>query len=112
MKVRGNTVVIGIDHGYGNIKTANTVTPTGLVTYNKEPTVAESILHYNGKFHRVGEGHKAFIADKTSDDEFYLLTLAAIAKEMNLPVKLIGVGEQMDDLKDFDAADFVKALFA
>ena len=36
----------------------------------------------------------------------------AIAKEMNLPVKLIGVGEQMDDLKDFDAADFVKALFA
>lgn len=82
MKVCGNTVVIGIDHGYGNIKTANTVTPTGLVTYNKEPTFSESILHYNGKFHRVGEGHKAFIADKTSDDEFYLLTLAAIAKEM------------------------------
>ena len=24
------TVVIGIDHGYGNIKTANTVTPTGI----------------------------------------------------------------------------------
>ena len=38
--------------------------------------------------------------------------IIAIAKEMNLPVKLIGVGEQMDDLKDFDAADFVKALFA
>ena len=37
--------------------------------------------------------------------------IIAIAKEMNLPVKLIGVGEQMDDLKDFDAADFVKALF-
>lgn len=38
--------------------------------------------------------------------------IIAIAKEMNLPVKLIGVGEQMDDLKDFDAVDFVKALFA
>lgn len=37
--------------------------------------------------------------------------IIAIAKEMNLPVKLIGVGEQMDDLKDFDAVDFVRALF-
>ena len=35
-----------------------------------------------------------------------------LAKEMNLPVKLIGVGEKMDDLKDFDALDFVKALFS
>lgn len=38
--------------------------------------------------------------------------IIAIAKEMNLPVKLIGVGEQMDDLKDFNANDFVKALFS
>ncbi len=37
--------------------------------------------------------------------------IIAIAKEMNLPVKLIGVGEKMDDLKDFDAQEFVKALF-
>ena len=38
--------------------------------------------------------------------------IIAIAKEMNLPVKLIGVGEKMEDLKDFDSDDFVKALFA
>ena len=38
--------------------------------------------------------------------------IISIAKEMNLPVKLIGVGEKMDDLKDFDALDFVKALFS
>lgn len=38
--------------------------------------------------------------------------IIAIAKEMNLPVKLIGVGEKMEDLKDFDAQDFVKALFS
>ena len=37
--------------------------------------------------------------------------IIAIAKEMKLPVKLIGVGEKMEDLKDFDKADFVKALF-
>lgn len=36
----------------------------------------------------------------------------AIAKELALPVKLVGVGEQMQDLKDFDSKEFVKALFA
>lgn len=35
----------------------------------------------------------------------------AIAKELALPVKLVGVGEQMEDLKDFDSKEFIKALF-
>lgn len=35
----------------------------------------------------------------------------AIAKEMKLPVKLIGVGEKMEDLKAFNSEDFVNALF-
>lgn len=38
--------------------------------------------------------------------------IIAIAREMNLPVKLIGVGEKMEDLKDFDAADYIEAMFA
>lgn len=35
----------------------------------------------------------------------------AIAKELNLPVKLVGVGEKMEDLKDFDSKEFIQALF-
>ncbi len=35
----------------------------------------------------------------------------AIAKELSLPVKLIGVGEKMDDLKQFNADEFIDALF-
>ncbi len=35
----------------------------------------------------------------------------AIAKELKLPVKLIGVGEKMEDLKDFVPGDFINALF-
>lgn len=35
----------------------------------------------------------------------------AIAKELNLPVKLIGVGEKMEDLKEFNSSDFIEALF-
>ena len=36
----------------------------------------------------------------------------AIAYELGLPVKLIGVGESLDDLRPFDARDFARALFA
>jgi len=34
-----------------------------------------------------------------------------IKDSLQIPIKAIGVGEQMDDLKDFDATDFVKAIF-
>lgn len=37
--------------------------------------------------------------------------IIAIAKEMKLPVKLVGVGEQMTDLKAFNLEDFINALF-
>jgi fused signal recognition particle receptor len=33
-----------------------------------------------------------------------------IVRELKLPVKLIGVGEKVDDLQPFDAAPFVDAL--
>ena len=35
----------------------------------------------------------------------------AIQAEMGIPVKYIGIGEQMDDLQKFDPDEFVNALF-
>ncbi|MBU0455607.1 MAG: signal recognition particle-docking protein FtsY [Pseudomonadota bacterium] len=35
----------------------------------------------------------------------------AIAKELGIPIRFIGVGEKVDDLRVFNASDFVKALF-
>lgn len=35
----------------------------------------------------------------------------AVAKDMKLPVKLVGVGEKMEDLKIFNSEDFINALF-
>ena len=35
----------------------------------------------------------------------------AIAKDLRLPVKLVGVGEKMEDLKLFDSKEFIQALF-
>ena len=36
----------------------------------------------------------------------------AVAGELGIPIKLIGVGEQMDDLLDFDPENYVRALLA
>jgi fused signal recognition particle receptor len=36
----------------------------------------------------------------------------AIARELELPVKLIGIGEQLEDLRPFDPEDFARALVA
>ena len=35
----------------------------------------------------------------------------AIRNEMNLPVKLVGLGERAEDLADFDAANYAIGLF-
>ncbi len=37
--------------------------------------------------------------------------IIGVAGEFSIPIKLIGVGEGMDDLQDFDAEAFVEALF-
>ena len=79
-----NTKIIAVDHGYGNMKTANTVTPTGIKAYETEPIFTGNILEYNGIYYRIGKGHKEFIPDKAMDEEYYLLTLMAIARELNV----------------------------
>lgn len=46
MKFTQNGVaVIGIDHGYGNIKTANSVTLTGVTAYDSKPTFIPCIWY-------------------------------------------------------------------
>jgi fused signal recognition particle receptor len=37
--------------------------------------------------------------------------VVGISHQLGLPIKLIGIGEKMDDLRPFDAADFAKAIF-
>ena len=84
MREWNNIKIIGVDHGNGNIKTANTVTPTGVTAYETEPIFSGNILEYGGMYYRIGEGHKEFIADKAMDEDYYILTLMAVARELNL----------------------------
>ncbi len=83
MRKHNNFYIIGVDAGYGNMKTARTIYPTGLVAMDTKPFFDGDILEYNGIWYRVGEGHKAYNPDKTADEDFYILTLASIAAELS-----------------------------
>ena len=37
--------------------------------------------------------------------------IVGITKELNIPIRYVGVGEGMDDLREFNASEFVQALF-
>ena len=82
MKKFENKIIIGIDHGYGNMKTANYCFKTGLIPYDAEPLFTGDMLVYGGKYYLIGEGHKEFLPDKIRDEDYYILTLVAIAKEL------------------------------
>lgn len=74
--------IIGSDGGYANVKTANSIIPTGVTAYDVEPIFSGNIFEQNGKFYHIGENHKEFIADKTQDDDYRILTLVSIAKSL------------------------------
>lgn len=82
-ELKNGTKIIGIDHGYGNIKSASTVTVSGILKYDTEPIFSGNVLEFNGKYYKFGDGHKEFISDKSLDEDFYLFTLMAVAKELN-----------------------------
>ena len=82
MKRFNDCCIIGIDHGYGNMKTANCCFKAGVLAYDTEPLFTHEMLTLDNRYYLIGEGHKEFLPDKSSDEDYYILTLAAIAKEL------------------------------
>ena len=77
------SIIIGIDHGYYAIKTAHCSFPAGLTGYGEhEPYTRQGLLEFGGCFFVCGSGRQPIQRDKTVNDNYYLLTLAAIAKEI------------------------------
>ena len=71
-----------MDHGYAAMKTAHFSFPTGLVAYEHEPYTNRDVLEYDGRFYVVGSGRQPLQKDKTRTEDYFLLTLAAAAKEL------------------------------
>ena len=63
-----NKLIIGIDHGYGNMKTANCCFPTGVMASDTEPIFVSDLIQWNNKYYSIGVSHKEFTADKFTDE--------------------------------------------
>lgn len=74
-------MIIGIDHGYGMVKTVSDTFVTGLATFDKQPPIMEDTLYYGGKYYTAG-GTRQPVQSKTENINYYIMTLAAIAKEL------------------------------
>ena len=78
----GNKIIVGVDHGYGNMKTAHRVFKTGVECMEEEPIVSRNFVKYKEKFYVIGESHLVYQGKKTDSEDFYILTLAALAEEL------------------------------
>lgn len=106
-------IIIAIDHGYGNIKTSHTCFKTGVSAHEKEPTFKSNLLIYDGRYYIIGEDHKEFVAEKMNDQDYYILTLAAIGRELHyrnlrtacvhlaVGLPLTWVSQQKDEFKAY-----------
>lgn len=73
---------IAVDHGNKQIKTANHVFISGLQQSETRPPFGENILQYENKFYFPSDQRMPYMRDKTVDQRFYILTLMAIANEI------------------------------
>ena len=74
--------IIGIDHGWSNMKTATQVFTTGVKEITTEPAFFDNVVEFDGVYYKVG-GKRLEVRDcKVENNSFYILTLAALAKEL------------------------------
>ena len=74
---------IAVDHGNKNMKTCNQVFTTALITQDKKPARGEEYIFYDGKYYLLSNRRIPYQRDKTEDERFFILTLFAIARELD-----------------------------
>ena len=77
-------LVVGIDHGFSMMKTPHATFENGVEKLGGEATLSNNTLIYQGNYYKVGEGRLPLMQTKTENENYFLLTLAAIAKEMDI----------------------------
>lgn len=77
-----NMFMMPIDTGNKAIKTENFEFNSGITMLADVPGENEEALMYQGRYYRLSHERNVYLPDKTMDDRYYLLTLFAIAKEL------------------------------
>ena len=79
--------VIGIDHGWSNMKTSSQVFTTGVKEITTEPALFDGVLEYKGKYYKVG----------SSRQEVEVITASAIGEFANVVVLVRFNGDTQGD---------------
>ncbi len=74
--------VIEVDHGFSMMKTVSHIFTSGVGEITSEPAIYENLLEYQGKYFRIGGERLTVKSTMIVDENYYILTLAAIAKEL------------------------------
>ena len=79
-----NLLLCGLDHGFSTMKGTHAIFDNGVEQLGGEATLSNNTLIYNGKNYKVGEGRLPMMKTKTEDESYFLLTLAGVAKELDV----------------------------
>ncbi len=87
-------MIIAIDHGNSAIKTPHFSFVAGVSEHTVKPPMTDEVLEYDGKFWTLTGTRLSYMRDKTQDSRYFILTLFAIARELESEGKL-SVPEQI-----------------
>lgn len=93
----GCNMIIGIDHGNKNIKVhSGKVFTSGLVSSSVPFSVNGNYIKYKDKFYALSEERLPYMRDKTLTEDFFILTLFAIASELDNETYVPGMTVNID----------------
>lgn len=75
-------MIIGVDHGFGYIKTVHSSFVAGVTPFGVEPPLKNNVLKYDGKYYVLGGERQGVQRSKVDNEDYYLMTLGAIAEEL------------------------------
>ena len=91
-------MLISIDHGNKQIKTAHRTFVSGLRESDTKPPFGKEVLFYKGKYYTLTDRRIPYMRDKTVDERYFILTLFAIGFE------LVGSDYHKDEIVDVQLA--------
>lgn len=75
-------MIISVDHGNKQIKTIHRTFTSGLMSSDIPFPLASDSMFWNGKYYALTDERIPYMRDKTVNDNFFVLTLFAIAYEL------------------------------
>ena len=75
-------MIIGIDNGNANTKTVHTTFTSGITRHDLKPPMADELIKFQDKYYTLSSKRNTYTRDKTKNENCFVLTLFAIAKEV------------------------------